>query len=53
MVKDEDFGNDDPKSVLCKFCFLDMAHDAEQILNIDPDRGKALPSINDLDDIEF
>jgi hypothetical protein len=53
MIKNTDFGNNDPKSVLCKFCFMDKGNMGEQISDNGTGNEKTLPSINDLDNMEL
>ncbi len=53
MIKDSDFGENNPKNVLCKFCYMDKGNAGGQIFKKNDANEKTLPSINDLDHIEL
>ena len=56
MIKNEDFGNGDPKSVLCRHCLIEKKKDDPVISKEDADkRGTAnkLPSLQDMNDDEL
>lgn len=56
MIKKEDFGNNDPKSVLCRRCFSDKSINVEIAKNNSTEETKItkledLSKLNDIDDI--
>lgn len=53
MIKDSDFGDNNPKNVLCKFCFMDKGNLVKRTSGRNTENEKTLPSISDLDDIDL
>ncbi|MFA6096584.1 MAG: zinc ribbon domain-containing protein [Candidatus Paceibacterota bacterium] len=51
MVKNEDFGNSDPKSVLCRLCFSDKSADEEKKARV-PEKEIKIIELVDLDRLD-
>lgn len=51
MVKKNDFGNNDPKSVLCKHCFCDKSIEVQERAD-NVDANNEIISTEDLDKID-
>lgn len=52
MVKKDDFGNNDPKSVLCKHCYCDKSIATQERAENAGDNKNEIISIEDLDKID-